>query len=75
MRFTAATAAAFALHAVAASAQVTPAQGYTPPDDTPSIRVGMTLFGNYTYQSAPTIVDTAGTSPNTSHPRSVAQIR
>ena len=42
---TATAAAAFALYAAAASAQVTPAQGYTPPDDTPSIRLG-TTFGS-----------------------------
>ena len=33
----------------AASAQVTPAAGYTPPDDTPSIRVGVTIYADYTY--------------------------
>ena len=31
-----------------ASAQVTPAAGYVPPDDTPSVRVGATLFLDYT---------------------------
>jgi len=36
-----------------ASAQVTPAAGYTPPDDTPSIKVGATIFTNYTYQTDP----------------------
>src|SRR5712692_234685 len=41
----------------AASAQITPAAGYTPPDDTPSIRVGMTLYPTYTYQTEPTITD------------------
>ena len=35
------------------SAQVTPAAGYTPPDDTPSIRVGVTIFADYTYQDKP----------------------
>ena len=30
------------------SAQVTPAGGYTPPDDTPAIKVGATLFADYT---------------------------
>ena len=44
MRLTAAAVAAFTLYSVAASAQVTPAQGYTPPDDTPSIRLGTTIF-------------------------------
>ena len=33
-----------------AIAQVTPASGYVPPDDTPSIRVGATLFPDYTVQ-------------------------
>src|SRR5256885_1221730 len=31
-----------------ASAQVTPAAGYTPPDDTPSFKVGSTIFADYT---------------------------
>jgi hypothetical protein len=44
----------------AASAQVTPAAGYTPPDDTPSIRVGVTLFPNYTYQTTPEATDADG---------------
>src|SRR4051794_34475114 len=48
------------------SAQVTPAAGYTPPDDTPSIRVGATIFGNYTYQIEPTITDTDGNTVNRS---------
>ena len=52
--------------AAVASAQVTPAAGYTPPDDTPSIRVGMTLFPNVTYQSNPTITDADGTVVNKS---------
>jgi hypothetical protein len=41
----------------AASAQVTPAAGYTPPDDTPSFRVGVTLYTDYTYQQNPTATD------------------
>ena len=44
----------------AASAQVTPAAGFTPPDDTPSIKVGATLFANYTYQTEPKIADADG---------------
>ena len=52
--------------AAAASAQVTPAAGYTPPDDTPSIRVGATLFPNVTYQSNPTITDADGNAVNKS---------
>jgi hypothetical protein len=43
-----------------ALAQVTPAAGITPPDDTPSIRVGVTLYPNFTYQSNPPITDTDG---------------
>jgi phosphate-selective porin O/P len=43
-----------------ASAQVTPAAGYTPPDDTPAIRVGMTLFPLYTLQTDPKITDSDG---------------
>ena len=45
--------AMIAVPAAPASAQVTPAAGYTPPDDTPSIRVGVTLFPNYTYPDRP----------------------
>jgi hypothetical protein len=43
-----------------ASAQVTPAAGYTPPDDTPSIRLGATIFTNYTYQTDPKVPDADG---------------
>ena len=43
-----------------ASAQVTPAQGYTPPDDTPSVRVGVTLFADYTVQTDPKGTDVDG---------------
>jgi hypothetical protein len=45
-----------------AAAQVTPAAGYTPPDDTPSIHFGVTFFGNYTYQKDPKITDADGNS-------------
>ena len=48
----------------AAIAQVTPAAGYTPPDDTPSIRLGMTLYPLYTVQTTPETTDAAG---NTIH--------
>jgi hypothetical protein len=51
-----ATAAGFLLSGEA-RAQVTPAAGYTPPDDTPRISVGITLFADYTYQDEPTVVD------------------
>lgn len=50
----------------AASAQVTPAAGYTPPDDTPSIKVGVTLFPSITYQSNPAIRDADGNTVNRS---------
>jgi hypothetical protein len=49
-----------ALTAGSASAQVTPAAGYTPPDDTPVIRVGMTLFPTYTFQTDPKVTDGDG---------------
>lgn len=45
------------LAATAAFAQVTPAAGYTPPDDAPAIRVGVTIFANYTDQTQPTVAD------------------
>jgi hypothetical protein len=50
--------------AVPASAQVTPAAGYTPPDDTPSIKVGVTIFADYTYQVKPEVIDTDGNEVN-----------
>lgn len=52
-------AALFAL-ARPVSAQVTPAAGYTPPDDTPSIRIGTTIFADYTVQQQPKITDADG---------------
>jgi hypothetical protein len=55
---------AWALSVGSASAQVTPAAAVTPPDDTPSIRVGMTLFPTYTYQTDPKITDADGNSVN-----------
>ena len=45
-----------------ASAQVTPAAGYTPPDDTPSIRVGITLYPQYSVQTEPKVTDADGHS-------------
>ena len=44
----------------AAAAQVTAAQGYTPPDDTPSVRVGGTLFLDYTLSQSPRVTDVDG---------------
>jgi hypothetical protein len=51
-----------AVLAVAApcAAQVTPAAGYTPPDDTPSIKVGVTIFADYTINHQPKVVDADG---------------
>jgi hypothetical protein len=46
-------------------AQVTAAAGYTPPDDTPSIKVGAVIFADYTYQSAPTTKDQDGNTIHT----------
>jgi hypothetical protein len=43
-----------------AAAQVTPAAGYTPPDDTPVIRIGTTIFANYSYQKVPDVTDADG---------------
>lgn len=43
--------------ALPCAAQVTPAAGYTPPDDTPVIRVGVTIFADYTFQQQPKIKD------------------
>jgi hypothetical protein len=48
------------------SAQVTPAAGYTPPDDTPSYKIGATIFADYTYTDEPTSIDADG---NTIHPQ------
>jgi hypothetical protein len=43
-----------------AIAQITPAAGYTPPDDTPSIRVGATIYTDFTYQQSPQTTDADG---------------
>jgi hypothetical protein len=45
-----------------AHAQVTPAAGYTPPDDTPSFKVGAVIFTDYTATSEPETTDAAGNS-------------
>ncbi len=52
--------AVFFVTAPAAVAQVTPAAGYTPPDDTPSIKIGAVIFADYTYQEKPTATDSDG---------------
>jgi hypothetical protein len=38
---------------VFAAAQVTPAAGSTAPDDTPAIRVGVTVYPNFVVQQEP----------------------
>ena len=55
-------AAVCGMFAAAASAQVTPAAGYTPPDDTPSFKIGATIYGDYTFNESPAIVDSDGNS-------------
>jgi hypothetical protein len=54
------------LSSLPALAQVTPAAGFTPPDDTPTIRLGVTLFPQYVLQTEPNITDAAGNSVNRS---------
>jgi hypothetical protein len=41
-----------------AAAQTAPASGPAPPDDTPSLRIGVTLFLDYTVTTEPKITDT-----------------
>jgi hypothetical protein len=53
-------AGAVALAAAPAFAQVTPAAGATPPDDTPSVKVGVTIYTDYTYIDEPTVKDADG---------------
>jgi hypothetical protein len=53
------------LRAPTASAQAMPAAGHPPPDDTPSISVGATIFTQYTYTSSPEKTDADG---NQYHP-------
>lgn len=48
-----------------AIAQVTPAAGYTPPDDTPSFKIGTVIYADYTYTDEPTTTDVDG---NVIHP-------
>jgi hypothetical protein len=48
----------------AAEAQVTPATGYTPPDDTPAIKIGSTIFTDYTYTQMPQAKDADGNTIN-----------
>ena len=48
---------ASALITAGAFAQVTPAAGVTPADDTPKINIGTTIFANYEYVDSPTAKD------------------
>ncbi len=50
--------------AAGALAQVTPAVGVTPPDDTPSFKIGAVIYGDYTYMASPKTTDADG---NTIH--------
>ena len=50
--------------ATGAYAQVTPAAGYTPPDDTRKFNIGATIFADYTYQDSPKITDADKNSVN-----------
>jgi hypothetical protein len=54
------TVATAAVLSSAAFAQVTPAAGFTPPDDTPKFNIGATIFGDYTYVDSPTVKDADG---------------
>lgn len=49
-----------------ARAQVTPAAGYTPPDDTPKVNAAGTIFADYTYQADPKTKDSDGNTIHTS---------
>ena len=60
MRVAAVAAAGFFWCGAPASAQVTPAAGYTPPDDTPAVKVGGVLFLDYTNTQDPEITDADG---------------
>ena len=52
------------LIASGARAQVTPAQGYEPVDDTPLVKLGGTIFADYTYQDKPKVTDSNHNSIN-----------
>ncbi len=58
----------FAMSCVAGSsfAQIIAASPHTPPDDTPSIKVGVTIYMDYTYQSEPNALDSDGNTVNPS---------
>ncbi len=50
--------------APSAQAQVTAASGYVPPDDKPSMKVGLTLFADYTYTDSPIAANADGSIYN-----------
>lgn len=52
------------LIAIPTFGQVTPAAGSTPPDDTPSVKVGGTIFADYTYTETPKSQDAAKNTIN-----------
>ena len=60
LRALAATAIALLAIARPGTAQITPAEGYTPPNDDPAVKVGGTIFLDYTYQNAPEVTDAEG---------------
>ena len=65
MKIRFALAAAFCgLITTTAFGQVTPAAGITPPDDSASVKIGSTIFADYTYNDSPTAKDSDG---NTIH--------
>jgi len=66
LRILACLAALMALPSVVLGQTQPPAQVADQPDDTPSIKLGATILTNYTYQTAPQIVDTDGNSVNKS---------
>jgi len=51
---------AIILAAGSAFGQVTPAAGFTPPDDNPSFALGATIYADYTYIQSPTVKDADG---------------
>jgi hypothetical protein len=51
-----------ATFALPCTAQVTPAAGYTPPDDTPAIRIGVVIYTDYTVTEKPKGTDADGNS-------------
>ena len=57
-------AAVFLAVSAAAGAQNPPATVSTPPSDAPSIKLGVTLFADYTYQQSPTTTDADGNEIN-----------